>query len=452
MKDMGIKWHRGSVFWNDVVTDNNGTPEYNWSEVDGISQTLMSSPYGDMNIALTIRCVHETYAPASVTGGVSAPPDPQHLEKYKEFVRKIVERYDGDGVDDADFITSSQCIKYWQIENEPGICTNPPDGYLNSRHWNPAYTYSDLGSLFKTVYTEIKQTDPGASVLLPGFTYRALNQRTFTIASGYSGEDNYDDCGSFVEDLLGWLNDNGGDFDIFDVHFFKQYGKARDNVGSGDSAALLGDNIVWHLNLYLQFQDKPVWVTEASYMTDQAANFSDGTEADFNSWVARDTVKRYTCIFGNSAEVTKIFYWLAADPYNAQDWPTPVSIDAFETHYRGLLNRDANSKPVRYSLRQLMTKVDGKLGCAAEEDGLSPVSGRFIYRFDTGNNSVYVLWFEGSSQDFTLTFNELPASSNIKITYLDTDGSPTVDTSKYLDATKAVTLTLSNEPIYIETN
>jgi hypothetical protein len=452
VRDLGVRWHRSSLLWEDVVTDDNGTPAYDWSGPDDVFETLLSNSYGNLNLMITLRCVHETYASGSVSGGVSAPPDVENIEKYKEFVRKAVQRYNGDGIDDADFVTPNECIKSWQIENEPGICATPPEGYLNSRYWNQDFPYSDLGSLFITAHTEIRQIDPDATVLLPGFTYRALNQRTLTKASGYNGEDNYDDCGSFPEELLGWLNDNGGDFDVFDAHFYKQYGKARDNVGAGDTAARLGDNIAWHLELHPQFADKPVWIAETSYMTEQAEYYSNDTEAHFNAWVAQDTMKRFFCLFGNRTQTSKIFYWFAADPRNAPDWSTPVPTNAFESYYRGLFDKGVKVKPCRYSLKQLIDKTYGKIGCTCEEDGLSPVPKRFIYRLDSGDTSLYVLWREGSPQKYAIAFDEFPAGSNIKITYLDTDGSPTVDTSKYLDGAKTVTLKLKRSPIYIELN
>jgi hypothetical protein len=451
MKDMSIRWHRSSLLWEDVVTDNNGTPAYDWSTMDGIFETLLSSLYGNMNLMVTVRCVHETYASGSVSGGVSAPPDVEHLDKYREFLSKAVQRYNGDAIDDADFITASKRITHWQIENEPGICAYPPDGYQNSRWWNQSYTYADLGSLFKTAYDEIKQVDPQMKVLLPGFTYRALNQRTLTKASGYNGEDNYDDCGSLPEEFLHWLNANNGDFDIFDAHFYKQYGKARDNSGSADSPKL-GDNIAWHLGLHSQFEGKAVWVAETGYMTAQAENFRDDTQANFNAWVAKDTVKRYFCLFGNSTQTSKIFFWFAADPRDAPAWSNPVATYLFESYYRGLADREVRAKPTRYAIKQLITKADGKVACTREEDGISPVANRFIYRFDADIDSVYVLWYEGASQDFAITFDEFPPDATIRITGLDTDGSPTVDTSKALDAARTVTLTLGSEPMYVELN
>lgn len=45
------------------------------------------------------------------------PPTPLHWNDYKEYVRRLVERYDGDGVDDYKDLINP--IKYWEFMNEP---------------------------------------------------------------------------------------------------------------------------------------------------------------------------------------------------------------------------------------------------------------------------------------------------------------------------------------------
>jgi len=132
VEDAEIGWHRGDVLWRGIV-DNGGN--YDWGSLD---QQIESILRHEISIILTLRSVHELFAPGSgqIDLGYdivwkSTPPAPEYIENYKDFVRQIVERYDGDGVSDAPFVSETKNIKYWQIENEPG--KKPDEG---SVFWN----------------------------------------------------------------------------------------------------------------------------------------------------------------------------------------------------------------------------------------------------------------------------------------------------------------------------
>jgi hypothetical protein len=73
---------------------------------------------------------------------------PKDVVKYQRWVRAVVERYDGDGVDDMPGLTAP--IKYWQVDNEP---PRRREGYAD---------------LVRITSEAVKEADPTAKVLIGG--------------------------------------------------------------------------------------------------------------------------------------------------------------------------------------------------------------------------------------------------------------------------------------------
>jgi hypothetical protein len=78
---------------------------------------------------------------------------PCDMEAYREFLRLLVERYDGDG--EGDVSSLRYPIRYWEIGNEPGIAYDFFQG-----------TTEDYFEILKTSYVTIKETDPNAKILI----------------------------------------------------------------------------------------------------------------------------------------------------------------------------------------------------------------------------------------------------------------------------------------------
>jgi len=88
---------------------------------------------------------------------------PHDMEAYKAFVKALVERYDGDGIDDMPGL--QQPIKYWEVINEPEMGFKGED--LNFFKGTPA----DYLEVVKATYEAIKEADPEAKVLNGGIAY-----------------------------------------------------------------------------------------------------------------------------------------------------------------------------------------------------------------------------------------------------------------------------------------
>lgn len=106
-----------------------------------------------------------TYAPAAgkqmdtllviepSRGKQGDPPFPTGLEaEYQNYVRNVVERYDGDGNDD---VNANARVKHWQVMNEPFFALDAGD-----------LTSSQYAELVKLTSQAVRDADPEARVVL----------------------------------------------------------------------------------------------------------------------------------------------------------------------------------------------------------------------------------------------------------------------------------------------
>lgn len=152
------------------------------------------------------------------------------IDAYKNFLASVVERYDGDGVDDMPGLTTR--VEDWEIGNEyDGSCggyQNNPEGY---------------GELLKISYATIKQADPTALVLNAG----ALE----IIGNGPGPEETKKFWETFFQ--------KGYDqyLDVFNFHYNKERNGAEETP----------DDWIAHLDFWSELMEgsdgkKPLWVTE----------------------------------------------------------------------------------------------------------------------------------------------------------------------------------------------
>lgn len=86
--------------------------QYNWDKHDGYYREFYERGIQVVPVIKSINHWDRGLA------DLSSRPDfglPRNIDSYNQFVYNLVERYDGDGVDDA---PGSPVINYWQIENE----------------------------------------------------------------------------------------------------------------------------------------------------------------------------------------------------------------------------------------------------------------------------------------------------------------------------------------------
>jgi len=159
---------------------------------------------------------------------------PCSLDDYKEFVSKLVERYDGDGVDDMPGLEIP--IKYWEVLNEPEMNEPFLTFYKGSEE--------EYVEILKASREAINSACPDCKIVQGG-------------ASGITSD---------ALAYWGKIFELGADyFDIANVHY----------IDFGDLSTL---NVKEFKELMQEKNvDKPIWVTEAQYSSeDQVEGSVDG--------------------------------------------------------------------------------------------------------------------------------------------------------------------------------
>jgi len=227
-----VRPHIGPFVWDNVQKEGYRETDM-WVKSSGKNQVAILAtvwPYSDKDQA---RC-HATSCKVSKTDtfyptyGPGLPISrcaPCDYEDYKEFLVNLVERYDGDGIDDMKGLTIP--IKYWEIMNEPEMKEDFLTFFKGSKE--------DYVKILKISNEVIKETCPDC-VIVQGGSAGSFN----TI--------------SYWRDIFKLNGDEY--FDIANVHY----------INHGDLATL---NVKEFKKLMDEFDiSKPIWVTEVEWQTD----------------------------------------------------------------------------------------------------------------------------------------------------------------------------------------
>lgn len=188
--DIGVKWDRSATFiWMQLCPDPR-QEKYLWERVErqlrDIPETI--NPVGTIHIGIEAMAQRPEYVNYAKKGSFV----PLDEKAYTKFVKAVVERYDGDGINDMPGLRVP--IKYWMVDNEP------PHGLR------------DYAEFLKITYQTIKEADPDAKVIIGG----VAGLGTPSSVSEYAKR--------FKSDYLPILDElarfKGHYFDIFDFHWY----------------------------------------------------------------------------------------------------------------------------------------------------------------------------------------------------------------------------------------
>lgn len=149
---LGLDWIRlESVFiWGNIEPSKE---KFTFDEADALVREI--EKYEVLMIGKFTSYAEWDCGPKEIIGGhIPSPPacKPKDMEGYKRFVRNVVERYDGDGIDDMPGLKYP--IKYWTIGNEV------------EDHTFFEGSGKDYAEVLKASYEAIKEADPEAKVLI----------------------------------------------------------------------------------------------------------------------------------------------------------------------------------------------------------------------------------------------------------------------------------------------
>jgi|GEM_PF-2718701 len=152
-KEIGVRWHRAGMYAHWILVqptqeDIDGGV-FHWEQNDREWGLVPESMAIFGNIGLPERRGAKESGKPALSGWRLNQPE----EAYLRFVKAVVERYDGDGVDDMPGLKTP--IRHWQFENEPDIASEDSEGYAH---------------LHEVTFDAIREACPEAKVALGGQT------------------------------------------------------------------------------------------------------------------------------------------------------------------------------------------------------------------------------------------------------------------------------------------
>ena len=284
LPNLGVFWqrpHPGPFIWNEIEREPG---KFDWSSTDEIVK--QSQQYG-INILATIwpfadwdqkNCNKKLstfqYQEFPQLGKYRGKPC--DITAYQNFIETLVERYDGDGIDDMPGLLYP--IKYWEVSNEPSMqddlifFTGSPEDYYN---------------ILVATYNGVKNADSSSFVVLGGMAGLSSDMKEFWDRVFDMGADNY--------------------FDIANIHSI--------GTDSEDAYALEYSTYLKENNI-----SKPFWITEVELLANPL-NLNNPTSSDW----AKIIVKIFVKAFAGGAD--KLFYigleecpgdegsWLIKEPW-----------------------------------------------------------------------------------------------------------------------------------------
>ncbi len=330
-------WDRWWVAWGGVEREK-GVYDFRYYDAvvrrageEGVPLLITVLPFAEWD---QDRCHGDEYLgkmPMPEGKAVVKVGKPCSMEDYKEFLRALVERYDGDGVEDMPGLRYP--VKYWEIMNEPAMQGRDPSG-LKFFYGTP----EEYLEILKASYSAIKEADPEAKVVMGGMA--GMHEQ-------------------FVEFWEPIMGEAGNYFDIANIH-------------SIDTDERREDLFVLKFKRFLKKHgvEKPIWVTEAQF---GPLDFELGKrklgEEEMNRLLVRATV------LSLALGAEKIFFI-------SDNWRHRSTFLTYETLVEKL-NRFDSVEVVEQRYVENYGKdasVTSVFGC---------------YRFRVENRSIYVAWGEG---------------------------------------------------------
>jgi len=357
-QELGVRWTRSDVsggLWRRIIEVEKGS--YNWLGADTVIMAAKKRGFHTL-VRISPGTVWDLEPEAKGYSGAKFPTD---IDGYRRFVRLGVERYDGDGVDDA---PGSPRVDCWQIHNEP-------DG---PGFWDD--TPEKFAEFYRITYKEIKAADPDA-IICPGgcATHQGIERfyAAFLADLGRDGKRWFDFADFHFNQAWFWPSEQG------DYHGLIRAVK--------DFRTLLDRN---------GFDYAPIWITECGSYSGQppaGGPFDEGQRGLSPAITERehavDLVKRY--ILAISLGVKKIFWTGMLERFAEAG-------DGYFAHtgliYDGRFDppgvKFGDRKLAFYAYKKMIEVLEGSnwknVETIQEKDGI------YIYKFTRNNKPIWVAW------------------------------------------------------------
>lgn len=313
---------------------------------------------------------------------------PRDMAAWLAFVRNVVERFDGDGVDDMPGL--QRPIRYWQIGNEV--------------RWQWQGSLEEYVHLVHETALVIRRANPQARIVLGAIT--GLDELAEADFAGGS-ESRTPQHLKTVAAITTVLTETREDYDIVDFHAYD------------DEPFSLTTQICW-LRKHIG-DSKAIWTLE------NAGPFDDFTTAR----CSEDLVKRHLVALAWGVEG---FFWSSLNPTSG--WSEPYL-------RLSLLDESRRMTPAYLTYRLLTSKLQGMTSLQVLE---TPTPVR-AFRAGTPRGDVLVAWCDAGECRWTVPLT-VPG---IVVTGVVTTSAHQQPQSRKLPSQNGmIVLTLSTSPVFIE--
>lgn len=392
----GATWVRNIAFWESVEPTNVTPDRYQWWEIDNIVEVVTT---GSFNLILTVD-----YNPAWAANFPHGPVDLAPLSEFTDFVGALVERYDGDGIDDA---PGSPIVEYFEFYNEPDAYVAGSDDVRWGRNGK------EYAEMLAAIYPVVNAANPNAKVLLGGIAYDWFTEHN----------------GPFVRQFLDDVLAHGGGA-YFDIMNFHQYPPFAPNWGAPNGPGLVEKAQAIRAKLAEYNLSKPLLVSESG----MHSNAPESPERQ-----ARYVTKLYTQAV--VADLDALVWFMLYDPGITYPYRNGLVTSA----------QGANERPQRKpAFRAYQSAVYLLTGASYEHTLTEDETGDpnlFAYRFrDRFGKTMYVAWLSPIDREDAKPLILTGASAAVTDIYGVRTATVNAADSQ---ANPRVTISVGAQPVYI---
>ncbi len=396
--DAGVRWIRLLAPWS-IVEPVHTTPRtYNWSYLDSIvTQVRQKNAY----LIFTIGG-QPSWAATYPMGPLNDPND------LLEFMSALVERYDGDGVNDA---PGSPVVQYFELYNEPD---NASVAGAALGGWGPwGHNGAGYARLLQTLYPAVKAASPKANLVMGGIALDWYEENGGVFDS------------QFLDDVLRACQGKQC-FDVANFHYYPVFRRRWEPYGRD----LIGKtNYVKQKLTEYGFTNVKLTCTEISWGSKPPTDPAD--------WTSPELQDRY---------VVKVFLRGMAAGLESVTWYAMK--ETGEAYLPGLVQSN-NQPKSSYRVYQRMTAMlaGARYGrsLALAETGSSKIEG---YVLTSGNGRrLDVVWTEDDTYFDPNDDPQLPLVVNARqLRVVDKYGNETWHSS----TNGKITIVVGGSPLYLE--
>jgi len=475
----GVRWvNFADVGWNVIEPnppDDEGNHTYKWRKLDRAVKVWQK--YG-FHIVISLRLGNGWFAgPIKYRPGgwefknSDRLPAEEYMDDYRAWIAALVERYDGDGVDDMRGLREP--ILYYQVGNEygnPAFWTGTLEDYeilldmtreaarsaspevqiiSNGIRWNDAFHNDPNAEHFEETFAEFLANLPSDVWREAWQRYREFTELTVALAHDPNNPEagGYDilDAGgngpyeTSSEGYMAWVRQT-----------LEASGFDPDSITIWDMEARSEPRLTY--NEYVQFHPE-LTIPDGEQVLCALKNpdgcgigySHEAAEAWYRAEQSRVLVKVFVTRFAAGFE--KVFMGMP------NDWDQSLAALTVQNPFMGLTSADGEPWPAFYALKLLVQKLDG----FAQAEKMPAESGVELYRFtfDDGRSPVWVAWLwedevRGMNDPLPTREVRLDIPGPVTVYTIPTTADGSYETLHLEGSPDGIVVELSPEPILLQ--